>query len=110
MRLASLQEEGFNGYYDEEGHYRVAWVGDGIYQEKRHYLSKEVKRFCSELKLGQYRDDSRYYPKALQAKTVIPLHHTVQKPACNHNSQAGKYHRSPLALQEVPPVLSTLFY
>lgn len=41
MLLAALQEKGFRAYSDEEGHYRLAWGGDGIYQGKRRFLSSK---------------------------------------------------------------------
>jgi len=58
MLLAALQETGFKSYTDEEGHYRLAWGGDGIYQGKRRFLSDgeislktkqvtfEVEQYC----------------------------------------------------------------
>lgn len=58
MLLATLQETGFKAYTDEEGHYRLAWGGDDIYQGKRHFLTDkqvatktkqamfEVEQYC----------------------------------------------------------------
>ena len=144
MLLAALREKGFNSYYDEEGHYRLAWGGDGIYQGKRRFLNEaevakkttsvmfeveqycdepynsklldearadwiraeycavskavledlehpfmrstdsdikqqieKVERLCADLEPSQYRDDDRYYPKALRAKVVLPRHLTL---------------------------------
>ena len=58
--LAALQETGFSSYYDEEGQYRLAWGGDGIYKGKRQYLSpaevaKKTKAVLFEVE--QYCDD-----------------------------------------------------
>ena len=57
MLLAALQEKGFDSYYDEEGHYRIAWGGDGIYQGKRRFLSAEEVAQKTEkvlFEVGQY--------------------------------------------------------
>ena len=67
MLLAALQEKGFNSYFDEEGHFRLAWGGDGIYQGKRRYLSedevaKETEKAMFEV--GQYCDNP--YDRKLQ--------------------------------------------
>lgn len=60
MLLAALQEKGFNAYYDEEGHYRLAWGGDGIYQGKRRYLTEaEIAKKTQKVKfkVAQYCDN-----------------------------------------------------
>lgn len=41
MELAAVREKGFNAYYDEEGHFRLAWGADGIYLGKRRFLNDE---------------------------------------------------------------------
>lgn len=67
MLLAALQEKGFNGYQDEEGHYRLAWGGDGIYQGKRLYLTpQQIIKKTSDIRynVGQYCDDP--YNQTLQ--------------------------------------------
>lgn len=67
MQLAALQETGFKSYYDDKGHYRLTWGGDGIYQGKRRFLSaeevaKKTKKAMFEVE--QYCENP--YDKALQ--------------------------------------------
>ena len=60
MLLAALQEKGFSAYYDEAGHYRLAWGGDGIYQGKRRYLTEdEIAKKTKDVKfkVAQYCDN-----------------------------------------------------
>lgn len=67
MLLAALRESGFAAYYNEDGHYRLAWGGDGIYQGKRRYLSdSEVTKKRSDVmyQVEQYCDTP--YDKGLQ--------------------------------------------